>query len=699
MSKKLPSFFATVKEKTASFFSKIRKKHVVLALKILLILLPMTLLSILYSVIDRKVAEFESSQIFVMELILAIVFVLTAVRICYVLSRQKWLEITRKILGGIFFAGFPYAVFVLTEWYIHDPFKADPVVMDSNIMTLNILVYYLLAILVLTLTTRTDIAIAVTAAVPMTLGIANVLSYAARSLPIYPWDVLSAGTAMTVVDNYSFEITARLAFTTFCFIGIICGGLLLGIRFKLPRWWMNLIAAIVAITVFLSFCGYLMSDEAEEKEGFYPYLFSANYLYKHNGTAVTFIYTLKYLQLTEPDGYSPDNLEDLYNEYHNQAADTTDPEAVLPNIIVIMNEGFCDPKILGDFETNIDYMPFIHSLSENTVKGNLLVSVKGGNTPNSEFEFLTGTSMAFLPSGSIPYQQHIKGDTLSLVSQLNSLGYFTVGMHPYGASGWQRDEVYPYLGFDETYFSRDFKNKKYVRSYISDETMFKQIMSLQESKDADTPMFVFGVTMQNHGDYPNKNNGSFQPEVEVVDNNYSYISYFNNYLSLLKVTDAAFEKLVNYYRNVDEPTIILMFGDHQPNDHVVSPILKANGITDISSESLEVQQSRYITPYILWSNYEIDGMDEMPEYTSLNYLGGLLMGLADVPLTPFQIWLEDLRAEYPLLNAFCYVDTKGEYHSIIGLQNLPGMNTYAQIQYNLIFDRKRLVNEFFSVVK
>ena len=75
-----------------------------------------------------------------------------------------------------------------------------------------------------------------------------------------------------------------------------------------------------------------------------------------------------------------------------------------PNIIVIMNEAFSDPSVLGDFTTNEDYMPFVHSLldgADNTISGHLNVSVKGGNTANTEFEYLTGASMAFLPYGSI----------------------------------------------------------------------------------------------------------------------------------------------------------------------------------------------------------------------------------------------------------------------------------------------------------
>ena len=121
----------------------------------------------------------------------------------------------------------------------------------------------------------------------------------------------------------------------------------------------------------------------------------------------------------------------------------------MPNIIVIMDEAFSDLSVLGDLETNKDYMPFVHSLqngADNTITGYLNVSVCGGNTADTEFEFLTGNTMAFLPAGSIPYQQYIKDTTPSLASYLKGLGYETYAQHPYNASGWNRETVYPLLG-------------------------------------------------------------------------------------------------------------------------------------------------------------------------------------------------------------------------------------------------------------
>jgi len=220
---------------------------------------------------------------------------------------------------------------------------------------------------------------------------------------------------------------------------------------------------------------------------------------------------------------------------------------------------------------------------------------------------------------------------------------------------------------------------------------------MQESKQDGEPLFVFGVTMQNHGDYPNKSNGNFHPDVEVLNNKNSYISYFNNYLSLLKVSDKAFQKLVEYYDKIDEPTIILMFGDHQPNDHVVSPILKANGIS-MTNPTLDTLQTRYVTPYILWANYDLEGLDELPKTTSVNYLATLLLSLTDVPMTPFQCWQMDLMEQYPAMNANGYFDADWNVHSVQSINEISILNDYAKLQYNLVFDRKHTVSELFSSV-
>ena len=87
--------------------------------------------------------------------------------------------------------------------------------------------------------------------------------------------------------------------------------------------------------------------------------------------------------------------------------------------------------------------PFLHSLEENTVKGWAFSSVFGGTTANSEYEFLTGNTTAFLPAGTVPYQMYVSSGDPTLVGQMAALGYRTVAAHPYRSSGWSRPSVYP----------------------------------------------------------------------------------------------------------------------------------------------------------------------------------------------------------------------------------------------------------------
>ena len=312
-----------------------------------------------------------------------------------------------------------------------------------------------------------------------------------------------------------------------------------------------------------------------------------------------------------------------------------------------MDEAFSDLSVLGDFDTNTDYMPFVHSLekgNENTITGYLNTSVCGGNTADTEFEFLTGNTMAFLPVGSIPYQQYIKSTTPSLASYLKSIGYATYAQHPYYGSGWNRDMVYPLLGFDNLSFMQDYSNQRFVRKYISDETSFDRIIETYENKPDGQPAFIFNVTMQNHGGYTDTYYGFDNTVTADKLNN----SALDQYLSLIKLTDEDLKNLIEYFSNVDEKTIVVFFGDHQPNDTVASSVLAANGM-DYNNLSNEELKLRYQVPYVIWANYDID--EATGKDTSVNYLAANVLKAAGVPTNDYQSFLLKLQEEYPIISA------------------------------------------------
>ena len=195
-----------------------------------------------------------------------------------------------------------------------------------------------------------------------------------------------------------------------------------------------------------------------------------------------------------------------------------------------MNESLADLQVLGDFTTNQDYMPFMHSITENTVKGNLYVPVIGAGTSNTEFEFLTGHSTAFLPSGSNAYMLYVKNPLASMVSTLEGQGYSSWAFHPYYSTGWDRVPVYQNFGFNSYDFlenlidrailydySKNGSNAEYlqnlitsrypdrqhmlIRQYVSDQYNYDVIIKNYENRDKTKPYFAFNVTMQNHGGY------------------------------------------------------------------------------------------------------------------------------------------------------------------------------------------------------
>ena len=133
-------------------------------------------------------------------------------------------------------------------------------------------------------------------------------------------------------------------------------------------------------------------------------------------------------------------------------------------------------------------------------------SVFGGTTANSEYEFLTGNTTAFLPAGTVPYQMYVSPGDPSLVGQMEALGYTTIAAHPYRSSGWNRPTVYADYGFDEVYFESDFQDRAYMRGdertgYVTDRCDYENLIRWYEEKEEGQPLFLFNVTMQNHSAY------------------------------------------------------------------------------------------------------------------------------------------------------------------------------------------------------
>lgn len=576
---------------------------------------------------------------------------------------------------AILFSLIPVICFYLLEFYQHNPFQE----VRTEAQLFNIFLLELTAWTLFFLTGRAVVALRIELVAVMIFGLVNHYVMEFRSTPFVPWDILSVNTAASVAGNYDFTPSGRVILVSILFLALIfCVRFL---RFR-SEWklYARMISAALVVLVLCVFVNALQNDDFKTKHYLYPFLFTPAYMTQVNGMLVTFAMNLEYIAVDRPADYHAEDAKETLETY--ESSDTAENTEDLPNIIVIMDEAFSDLSVVGDFETNEDYMPFVHSLeqgNDNTVTGYLNVSVCGGNTANTEFEFLTGNTMAFLPAGSIPYQQYIKSETPSLAEYLSGLGYETYGMHPYNASGWDRDRVYPLLGFENTIFFDDFTDKTFLRKYVSDDSDFKNIIQTYEQKDEGHPAFIFNVTMQNHGSYTDAYN-NFTPDVTVTGTD-SFV--LEQYLSLVKRTDQALENLIDYFAGQKEKTIIVFFGDHQPADSVAAPVLALNG-KDANSLNSEDQRLRYQVPYVIWANYDIE--EGTGEDTSANYLAARVLQTAGVPTSAYQNYLLELEEDYPVISAVRVEKSDGTETN--SKEEKKGLLQYQQLQYYSLFDEK-----------
>ncbi|MEE0968814.1 MAG: LTA synthase family protein [Clostridia bacterium] len=614
--------------------------------------------------------------------------------------QKKWWLVSIAMLLIV-----PIPSYIMMEEFVYSAEGQN----SDTIFYFNLLFSYILEAVILLVTWSPRAATSLTVLLSAVFGVAEYAVMCFRSSPIMPWDLLSFGTAISVAGDYKFEFTDKIVRLIIAFLLLFAATLLLcrakikpklDIRLKIGA---RALCIMLCVPMLTGYAAKAQNEDFQDEAGYYPYLFTPTSVYKYNGFYFSFVSLLKYMNVEEPDGYDLEELKDVSKDILNGSDNTSDEKVEKPNIIVIMNESFSDLSVLCDIEKlglPTDTMTYIDSLTENTVKGQAYVSVKGGNTPNSEWEFLTGNTMAFLPSGSIPYQQYIRSETDNLMSTLKNNGYKTYGIHPYGASGWKRDFVYPLLGIDESLFSSEFSSSDKIRNYISDEAIYDKVIRLyHENLKNDTPLAFFCVTMQNHGGYTNFAKYSYfdflDAEMETVHQKLINKRAILGYSELVTISDRELGELIEFFRGEEEPTVILMFGDHQPNSSITKPILHIYGIEEESNDWNE-RSKQFIVPFVMWANYDIEEREGI--VTSLNYLNIMLSEAAGFELTGYQTFRKELMEKYPVITANFCINDRGELLSWdeLDMDKDKALILYKQLQYNHTFDTENTLENFFE---
>lgn len=318
--------------------------------------------------------------------------------------------------------------------------------------------------------------------------------------------------------------------------------------------------------------------------------------------------------------------------------------------------------------------------------------VFGAGTSNSEYEVLTGNSMTFIGGGDNAYQLWTTVEEWGMARTLQSQGYGTVAMHPYIGVNWNRNIVYPRMGFEEFYSEENWfgGELEYIRWCATDESCYNALTEMYEQKTDGQKEFYFIVTMQNHGGY------DYEGYASTVELEYATeYPQAEQYLSLVQESDRAFEKLVTYFEDVDETAMIIMFGDHLPNvEEEFYAELLGKSVNDID---LLTRQKLYQTPFVIWTNYDME--EEQNVQISSNFFGSYVLEKAGVELTRYDKCLLSFYEEMPILGMGMVMDKNNNWHFMEEMpENLKEIvENYKIIQYNRVFGRSKRVDEMFSL--
>lgn len=548
---------------------------------------------------------------------------------------------------------------------------------------LNMACAALLALLLFAATLRPRLSLALASLPLMLLTIVDSFVLAFRGFEVDITDLASARTALGVIGNYRLRVDPAL------FLGLALWALILFSGLCLPALRIRRRRAARAGALALALCLLAVDYRACSALPVEAFTHDGS---RNSGLFANFAArSLLLMHPDVPEGYSPEAVAALEANYADSAAT---PAEGAPTVIVILNESFVDLSVLGsEPDTAQDALPFFHSLRENAIRGRALSPTYAGGTSYAEYAVLSGNMLERNSIGKNVYPLCIKRPSSSMLATLRRLGYTCASTHPYSPSSWSRSTAFPMLGFDEMEFLDGYPQRDIVRKYVSDREVYAQVIDrCDRAAAADEKLFLFGITMQNHGGY-NYSGDGYTPRAALEGNPGTHPDA-EQYLGLLRESDAALEELIAHFRDSDRRVAILFFGDHFPGlDEAFWEELHGGPLA-----SLDEQELTYTVPFFVWTNYDIEERDV--GLTSLNYLSGYLLEAAGLELPAYNRFLRDMEQVIPALNPLGYYSAaRGRFLPFDEAEGEEAkwLNDYDMLQYNSLFDAAHRSERFFPL--
>lgn len=557
------------------------------------------------------------------------------------------------------------------------PYNSDVLQIPAQYVVLDLAALGLIFCILYFLTLRSKASVALFLVVCLIFGTTNHFMAIFKGQPLLPSDVLAVQTAVAVSNTYDFVIVDIL---------VICAALVLlamAVVVCLPKvsmrhlGWLGyakrLCWGVLALAVF---AGAMGTVDIEKDLDVTVDIWASLESYQHNGSLISFLQRSQKLEPSEPDGYSKVRAQGLLREASSEIGEddqavaeelgTTQEETTKPTIIAVMSETYSDISTYQQLAASYAGPASLTDRAGVIASGNVYVSAMGGGTCNSEFEFLTGSSMGILGAGVYPYMLYDLSGIDSTVSYLKTQGYRASAIHPADAQNWRRDRVYKQLGFDKFYSITSFENPVMFRDMVSDASTFDKVLELLDNTDE--PQFIFDITIASHGGY---DTGLISEDemihVTAEGEDAELKSQIDEYVSSIARSQREFSEFLGELEQREEPIVVIFFGDHQPG--FVDELANYDGTAE--NASITEAQQRYVTPYLIWTNSEelaSAAAEELAQNeadlanTSLNYLAADALKAAGLELDDYFSFLYETQKSLVAINLNGYCGSDGEWH-------------------------------------
>lgn len=496
----------------------------------------------------------------------------------------------------------------------------------------------------------------------LAMGVTNCVLLLKRVTPFTVNDLELITSVFRIFSVYLsvFEIVLIVVVIVLALAGLVF------LAIKAPRGKIKLKSAISAllISALLLSGGYVLGNSTGVLSDQFPNLSDA---YDRYGLAYCFTLGAFDRGIRQPKDYSKERINEIMNHI---GADQTSAEDA-PNVIYLQLESFFDVNYLTNVEFSENPIPYFTQLKSEALSGFLTVPSVGAGTVNTEFEILTGMSLAYFGAGEYPYKTVLMSGTCeSAPYNLKELGYTTHAIHNYEGTFYDRNKVYCNLGFD-TFTSLEYmENVVYNDSgaWPKDEMLVQQILTALSSTE--TRDFIMAVSVQGHGKYPPMSlpeGYEYQIDASFIDGRLegglSDIAALSYYVGQLKEMDNFLRLLVEAINNYPEDIMLVMYGDHLPSLSI-SP-------TDLENESI------FQTEYVIVTNYGAEHRYDAPGDLYAYQLGAVAMDVAGLhrgiltryhqTLRDSKTYQEDLRKlEYDMLygDRYVYQGNMNRYESV-----------------------------------